>query len=497
MIAMVLSACKGESAEVSQVVVVVDSNLAVDRELDRVQARVIDDGSGRTQSQAEFLLSDAVPLAERTPWPFSFGIAKGAARRVGLRVSGFGPESDEPLVEYATRVEFQTGKTLLVRAVLAAACRGRACGADRTCYPVADGVVAEGECGPILDAETRAIVPGREPVGVRPFGEWDAAVPGDSGTADAAARSSGEQDAARSGGEDKQDAGGREPEDGAGATAGVGSAMAPVDDADVDDDAGTPLTVESALTQELHGMIREQNRAIETQCACYQAFPGVNSERACKNEMGGTVVSGRTMCLTEALLHDPAMALPAVRCKRAAFRSYADCLDANFECPSPAGQMACEVNLNLKLQPCAAYPPTVKPYTDACAQQSYNFSAYAWGIQAGTSKVCRCMFALGYETPEDCYEQEGVSEGEYEALETCFFSVAGEPGPNPGEFVDVDYFYGCDLNAMEDYKRCVEPISACIPLNEPVDCRNAYRIARSTCMSRANFVVDPFTLCGQ
>lgn len=179
------------SNERTQLVVVVDTDMAVPAQLASVSAEVAP-GSGCTQCAHEFALDGEGAVS----MPFSFGVAPrdgDASRPVELEVEGR-DAAGTVIVRRVVRTGFVRGRTLLLRVRLEAGCVGMlTCAAATTCIA--------GACGdPFVDpGSLREIAPGTEldDAGAAPVdggrdagdvgprdGGHDAAIDGDAGELD-------------------------------------------------------------------------------------------------------------------------------------------------------------------------------------------------------------------------------------------------------------------------------------------------------------------------
>ncbi|MEC7523219.1 MAG: hypothetical protein VYE22_25290 [Myxococcota bacterium] len=137
-IALLLLAAAGCAAEPTQLVVVVDSDLAVPDDVVAISVETVDP-TGVTLSDVRFALAapgEGSPPA-RFELPLSFGVVPiddDASRRVTVVARAPGP-SDEVLVEQRFRAGFVAGQRLLLPMFLLDRCVDRSCGADETCAP--------------------------------------------------------------------------------------------------------------------------------------------------------------------------------------------------------------------------------------------------------------------------------------------------------------------------------------------------------------------------
>jgi hypothetical protein len=226
--ALLASACKrNEVVPATQVIVTVNSDLAVPKQLARVEVRVLDANGRELAEQRSFAISASAPRDGEVRLPFSFGIAKGSANRFRLDVIGYGPlgtgGSERVVIERKAIATFRAQETLLLKMFLDQVCFDNVCDGALTCYPESDasGGIAAGECGAPKEAMLRGVKPGAEAT------VWSAmsGASRDAGTSgrgnDAASKA---QDAGRSGsaGTDSGAGGARGMQDaGAGRDAGV------------------------------------------------------------------------------------------------------------------------------------------------------------------------------------------------------------------------------------------------------------------------------------
>jgi hypothetical protein len=145
-----LAACSSKTIPATQLVVTVDSDLAVGSQLSRVHAQ-LQNADGKKGEGHSFNLVKGKPGKDEVVLPFSFGVAKGKDRELQLVVTGYGPMADEvALVERRATVSFQDGKTLELTVWLSARCVGKCLGDEST---TCDGAATGADpCGPIPDA---------------------------------------------------------------------------------------------------------------------------------------------------------------------------------------------------------------------------------------------------------------------------------------------------------------------------------------------------------
>ena len=169
---LLLACCTGEQRPVTQVVVVVDSDLVVGQTLMRVEIAVqTEDGARTVGSPFPFELTDrASALKGKHTLPLSFGIVRpeGGSDRFRVVVSGFGPDAEgrlKRIVETTALAAFRTGRTMQLNAFLRDVCVGRACeeqgdGEEWFCYPWPEQGIAAGDCGPLPAPKLVEIIPG-------------------------------------------------------------------------------------------------------------------------------------------------------------------------------------------------------------------------------------------------------------------------------------------------------------------------------------------------
>ncbi|MBI2373119.1 MAG: hypothetical protein HYV07_03890 [Deltaproteobacteria bacterium] len=149
-----LWACK---AEPTQLMVVVDSDLAVPADIVRVRAAVLESTAAFSSESVDERNLD---LAS-TPFPFSFGIAPRGdlTEPVVLVVEGLAASGPPAKVAVRKLARFREGETLLLPVILTSSCYGVVC-------PQRAESCEQGVCGlPTADPSLRAIEPGEELVG--------------------------------------------------------------------------------------------------------------------------------------------------------------------------------------------------------------------------------------------------------------------------------------------------------------------------------------------
>jgi hypothetical protein len=193
MLAAVGAGCGGGTSPLTQIVVVVDSDLSVPSELNAISIAV-SGGQGKAQD------TDA-SLANQSDLPRSLGLVHSTGELGPVRVQVLGKLNDASVVERSAVVSFTQDKTMVLRVTLARSCAnsvGPACGSDKTC-----------DAGRCVDPE------------VSPLSVWDGKV-----TPSAAGHAAAGGGAGGSGGADAGRAGSAGSAGGAG-SAGKGSAGKP------------------------------------------------------------------------------------------------------------------------------------------------------------------------------------------------------------------------------------------------------------------------------
>jgi hypothetical protein len=128
MLAAVSAACGGGTSPLTQIVVVVDSDLSVPSQLDAIRIEV-SGGQGAAQT------TDA-SLANQSDLPRSLGLVHSTGELGPVRVRVLGLSSDVSVVERSAVVSFTQDKTVVLRVTLARSCAnsvGLACGPSKTC----------------------------------------------------------------------------------------------------------------------------------------------------------------------------------------------------------------------------------------------------------------------------------------------------------------------------------------------------------------------------
>ena len=178
---LVVGACQGNQR--TELVVEVDSNLAVPSQMDSVQVAV----KGNTQPKSCSLINDC-----KLPW--DVGIVEATAGVGTIEIVATGYLGTTPIVNQTAEVSFVEGKSMLLKLFLARECigntcdqNGQTCGNDGTCRTTARTPPGASGGGGSSGASNRD---GSLDSG----GSGDAWVPGDGWVPDAAAA-----DAARDG----------------------------------------------------------------------------------------------------------------------------------------------------------------------------------------------------------------------------------------------------------------------------------------------------------
>lgn len=135
-LATLLLVCACDADELTEIVVVVDSDLEVPEDLDEL--RIVVDATaigGGTETAGGMLTSPA-------SFPQHLGIVHSGQGGLGpITVTATGLLGGIPVVERRARVSFVRGRTVVLRLDLVAACVGRECAAEQTC--------AAGVCRPV------------------------------------------------------------------------------------------------------------------------------------------------------------------------------------------------------------------------------------------------------------------------------------------------------------------------------------------------------------
>jgi hypothetical protein len=187
-----LGACSQDPASLTEVLVVVDSDLPVPAALDAVVFRVTGPSGGERVTEAALGAAGA-------GLPRSLGLVHRAGPLAPLRVRVEGRKQGATVLTREARLHFVAGRTLVLPMHLVGACLGVDCGAD-TC-------TEQGCASPLLDPNSLAGWNGEEPrlASVDPLdagpGRVDAGAAGDGGAGD------GGRDAGRDAGASPDDAG--------------------------------------------------------------------------------------------------------------------------------------------------------------------------------------------------------------------------------------------------------------------------------------------------
>jgi len=118
-LALLALGCEGE---LTQIMVVVDSNLASPTEIDTVEVTV----TGSTQMRASGALTDA-------PLPRTVGVVRGGGGLGPITIRAIGLQGGTEVVEASARTSFIEGRTLTLTLFLDRACRTVTCGGEETC----------------------------------------------------------------------------------------------------------------------------------------------------------------------------------------------------------------------------------------------------------------------------------------------------------------------------------------------------------------------------
>lgn len=160
------AACNGEQVPPTQVIVTVNSDLEVGRDLTSVEIFVLDPAGERVVAMHPFELTAGDRRGGKVGLPFSLGIQKAKADRFRLDVIGYGPTGTDgesrAVVEHKVNASFRDRETLLLKVFLSAACYERVCTGATTCYPGAEGGVAARACGGVQEPELEPVQPGTE-----------------------------------------------------------------------------------------------------------------------------------------------------------------------------------------------------------------------------------------------------------------------------------------------------------------------------------------------
>jgi hypothetical protein len=155
------TACDGSHAKpATQLLVLVESDLAIGTDLTHVRAEVRDIAGARSSSHTFELAADK-PTRGQVGLPFSFGIVERGSPELQLVVSGL--SDGAVVVEQRLRARFEAEKTLGFGVLLSRVCTGQRCGSGQTCYPQARDDIAAGACGEVPDADVSELKPGEDP----------------------------------------------------------------------------------------------------------------------------------------------------------------------------------------------------------------------------------------------------------------------------------------------------------------------------------------------
>jgi ribosomal protein S27E len=144
---LLLAACEKDPIPATQLLVTVDSDLEVGRQITAVRIEIRNSQGERTTSPHTFALATGRPTGQQVELPFSFGIEKKNDERFQLITSGMNDEDE--VVEYRVNARFQEEKTLGLSVFLATVCIDKDCGSEQTCYGRPRSGTAAGECGEI------------------------------------------------------------------------------------------------------------------------------------------------------------------------------------------------------------------------------------------------------------------------------------------------------------------------------------------------------------
>jgi hypothetical protein len=229
-IALLTLACdKAEPKPATQVLVTVDSDLEVSRELTSVQVEIRSEDGTRDTPRHTFELTTSTPKDEQVQLPFSFGVTKTGQSAFQLRVTGL--KGNATVVDLRWNVAFTDATTLGFSAFLGAICANKSCADGETCYPRRKAEIAAGDCATVPDATTSPITPGDELHDAGLIVEKAEAGSGGAGTSAAGSGGAGSaagaggagRVAAGSGGAGGAEAGGRAAGSGGAGTAGCGA----------------------------------------------------------------------------------------------------------------------------------------------------------------------------------------------------------------------------------------------------------------------------------
>lgn len=160
--ALLAAGAPGCSSPATQLLVVVNTDIAVPRDMRLVRATVRNLDSGDYMTSQEFVVNARGATATgELELPFSFGVVPSggdATRRVAVIIEGFRTSTSEPpIVTRRANTGFLEGKTLLLSMFLYATCIDVDCtSADQTCI---DGSCQNANVDP---SSLREVVPGHE-----------------------------------------------------------------------------------------------------------------------------------------------------------------------------------------------------------------------------------------------------------------------------------------------------------------------------------------------
>ncbi|MCB9594069.1 MAG: hypothetical protein H6719_15150 [Sandaracinaceae bacterium] len=129
----------GCQSELTEIVVVVDSDLAVPGELDAVEVSVT----------GSMVMTASGSLSEQ-PLPRSVGLVHGGGSLGPITIRAIGTQGGATVTEAVARTSFVRGRTLVLPLVLERRCRGVSCAADQTC---AAGACASADVDPTTLAD--------------------------------------------------------------------------------------------------------------------------------------------------------------------------------------------------------------------------------------------------------------------------------------------------------------------------------------------------------
>jgi hypothetical protein len=187
-LALTVAACS-EELPPTQVVVSLQTDLDVNRELERIEVQTFDRSGRFAGDKLSFPLTSASSGDGRFRPPFSFGLTKGRETQILLVVTGFVAARDgaaaTAAIEYKARVAFRSRQTLLLDVFLGRACYGKLCGPDSTCTAVPSSALTVATCGAVADARLAAGRPGDEFDSWRALADSGWGEPGDADARDA------------------------------------------------------------------------------------------------------------------------------------------------------------------------------------------------------------------------------------------------------------------------------------------------------------------------